>query len=99
MKQKNKQMRTVWDIPNNKEKEEIKYGKHPTQKPLRVCKRIISLTSEENDIVLSPFSGAGTECLAAHELKRHYLGFELDPNYVTIANKRLNMSKIKNTLF
>lgn len=99
MKQKGKQMRTVWDIPNNKEKEELKYGKHPTQKPLRVCKRMISLTSKKGDLVLSPFAGAGTECLAAKELDRHYLGFELDNAYVKIANKRLSMSKIKNTLF
>lgn len=99
MKQRGKQMRTVWDIPNNKEKEELKYGKHPTQKPLKICKRMISLTSKKGDLVLSPFAGAGTECLAAKELDRHYLGFELDKMYVEIANKRLSMSKIKNTLF
>lgn len=99
MKQRGKQMRTVWDIPNNKEKEELKYGKHPTQKPLKVCKRMISLTSKKGDLILSPFAGAGTECLAAKELDRHYLGFELDNAYVEIANKRLSMSKVKNTLF
>lgn len=99
MKQQGKQMRTVWDIPNNKEKEELRYGKHPTQKPLKVCKRMISLTSKKGDLVLSPFAGAGTECLAAKELDRHYLGFELDNVYVEIAKKRLSMSKIKNTLF
>jgi site-specific DNA-methyltransferase (adenine-specific) len=99
LKQRNKQMRTVWDIPNNKEREEIRYGKHPTQKPLKVCKRIIALTSKEGDVVLSPFAGAGTECLAASELGRRYLGLELDPMYVKIANKRLSMSKTKNMLF
>jgi len=99
MKQKGKQMRTVWDIPNNKDREELRYGKHPTQKPLKVCKRMISLTSKKGDLILSPFAGAGTECLAAKELDRHYLGFELDNVYVEIANKRLSMSKIKNTLF
>ena len=36
MKEAGKQMRTVWDIPNNKSKEEMKFGSHPTQKPLKV---------------------------------------------------------------
>ncbi len=99
MKQKDKQMRTVWDIPNNKDREEIKYGKHPTQKPLKICKRIISLASKEGDLVLSPFAGAGTECLAAKELNRKYIGIELDPVYVEIANKRLSKSTTANRLF
>ena len=61
MKPEGKQMRTVWDIPNNKEARELKYGKHPTQKPLSVCKRIISISSKPGDMVLVPFAGAGSE--------------------------------------
>ena len=53
-KQPGKQMRTVWNIPNNKEKREIEYGKHPTQKPLMILKRIIQLSSKIGDIVLAP---------------------------------------------
>jgi site-specific DNA-methyltransferase (adenine-specific) len=98
LKQKGKQMRTVWDIPNNKNREEIKFGKHPTQKPLKVCERIISLTSKEGDLVLSPFSGAGTECVAAKRLNRHYIGFEIDPNYVKIAGERLSNVNLRNKL-
>ena len=90
MKMKDKQMRTVWDIPNNKEAWELQFGKHPTQKPLSVCRRIISITSKPGDIVLAPFAGAGSECLAAKELKRNYLGFELEKEYVDIAEKRLD---------
>lgn len=92
MKAKDKQMRTVWDIPNNKETREISFGKHPTQKPLSICKRIISIASKPNDIVLAPFAGAGTECLAAKELGRKFIGFELDKQYINIANKRIKAS-------
>lgn len=90
MKAAGKQMRTVWDIPNNKARDELKYGKHPTQKPLSVCKRIISIASKPGDLVLSPFSGAGSECVAAKELGRHYLGIELEEEYVKISETRLN---------
>ena len=84
-----KQMRTVWDIPNNKEKEELQYGRHPTQKPLRILKRIIKLASKENGIVFTPFAGSGSECVAAKMCGRNYIGFEISPEYCSIAEKRL----------
>jgi len=94
-KQPGKQMRTVWNIPNNKEKREIEYGKHPTQKPLMILKRIIQLSSKIGDIVLAPFTGAGSECLAAKELGRNYIGYEIDKRYVEIAQKRLEHAILK----
>lgn len=99
LKSQGKQMRTVWDIPNNKETREIKFGKHPTQKPLSICKRIISITSKPDDVILVPFAGAGSECVAAKELGRNYIGFEIDQQYVNIAEKRLNSSHCQNPLF
>jgi DNA modification methylase len=98
LKQPGKQMRTVWDISNNKEKRELEYGKHPTQKPLRVLKRMIQLSSREGDIMLTPFSGAGSECLAAKELGRSYVGYEVDPQYVDIAHKRLEHAILNNQM-
>ena len=83
-------MRTVWDIPNNKQKRELEYGKHPTQKPLSIIKRLINLTSKKGDLVLAPFSGGGTECLAAKELERNFIGFEIDNDYVNLSNTRKN---------
>ena len=90
LKAKGKQMRTVWDIPNNKAKEELLFGKHPTQKPIRILKRMIGLTSKKGDIMLTPFAGAGSECVAAKELERNYIGFEIDSTYIEIAQLRLN---------
>jgi len=99
IKKQDKQMRTVWDIPNNKERRELQFGKHPTQKPLSICKRIVSLSSKENDLVVSPFAGVGSECLAAAELNRRYIGIELDEAYVDIAKKRLDNAQKVGKLF
>ena len=90
LKTPGKQMRTVWDISNNKEKRELAYGKHPTQKPIRILKRIIKLSSREGDIMLTPFSGSGSECVAAKMTGRKYIGIELDDSYCKIATNRLN---------
>jgi DNA modification methylase len=98
LKQPGKQMRTVWDISNNKEKRELEYGKHPTQKPLRILKRMIQLSSREGDIMLTPFSGAGSECVAAKELGRNYVGYEIDPQYVDITHKRLENAILNNQM-
>lgn len=89
LKSPGKQMRTVWDISNNKSKEELLYGKHPTQKPVKILKRMILLASKEGDIMLTPFAGAGSECVAAKETGRQFIGYETDPVYIEIANTRL----------
>jgi DNA modification methylase len=89
LKTAGKQMRTVWDIPNNKRPNESIFGKHPTQKPLRVLERIIHLSSKEGDLVMTPFSGAGSECVAAKLAGRNYLGFEVDEEYYDISVARL----------
>lgn len=99
LKSKGKQMRTVWDIPNNKERIEIRFGKHPTQKPTRLCKRILLATSKPGDVVLIPFCGAGSECITAKILKRHFITYEIDPKYVEIANKRLAHTETELSLF
>ena len=82
-------MRTVWDLPNNKKPEELKYGKHPTQKPIKILIRMIKLASKVEDIMLTPFSGAGSECVAAKLTGRHYIGFEINKKYCAISEERL----------
>jgi site-specific DNA-methyltransferase (adenine-specific) len=52
-------------------------------------KRIILLTTEENDLVCDPFMGSGTTALACKEIKRNYIGFEISREYCDIADKRL----------
>ena len=89
LKSAGKQMRTVWDLSNNKKPDELKYGKHPTQKPIKVLTRMIKISSKPDDVLLTPFAGAGSECVAAKITGRHYIGFELEKEYCEIAEKRL----------
>lgn len=72
---------------------------HPTQKDLNCIKHFIELSSNPNDIILDPFLGSGTTCVAAKLLNRHYLGFELESNYIDIARKRLEQETLSTTLF
>lgn len=90
LKVQGKQMRTVWDISNNKERSELAFGKHPTQKPLRILDRIIRLTTKKGATVLSPFSGSGSECVAAKLAGRNYIGIERDESYCELAKRRLD---------
>ncbi|MCH8342436.1 MAG: site-specific DNA-methyltransferase [Planctomycetes bacterium] len=67
---------------------------HPTQKPLDLCRRLVRYFSNEGDLVLVPFVGSGSECVAAAELHRNFTGVELNPEYVAIANQRLASIKV-----
>jgi site-specific DNA-methyltransferase (adenine-specific)/adenine-specific DNA-methyltransferase len=63
------------------------------QKPEKLLERIIRASSNENDLVLDPFSGVGTTFVVCKRLNRHFLGFEINPDYISIAKKRLNNIK------
>lgn len=89
LKEPGKQLRTVWDIPNNKERRELAYGKHPAQKPLRLLKRMLEISAKPGHVLLAPFAGSGSECVAANELGIHFIGFENDPAYFNICEQRL----------
>jgi site-specific DNA-methyltransferase (adenine-specific) len=71
----------------------IKHNKkrdpHPCQLPIHLLDRLILLSTDEDDIVLDPFSGTGTTAISAKRLGRKYIGFELDKEYVEISKKKL----------
>jgi hypothetical protein len=69
--------------------ERIKNPKHPTQKPLKVLKKIIKIASNENDVVFDPFMGVGSIGVAARELNRKFIGFELNNEYFKSAKDRI----------
>ena len=81
----------VWNIPvlsgKRFEKEKVN---HPTQKPLAICDRIINHFSNEGDTILIPFCGSGSECVSAYTNNRNFISFEINPEYIDIANKRLS---------
>jgi site-specific DNA-methyltransferase (adenine-specific) len=68
---------------------------HPTVKPLALMKYLVKLVSREGQVVLDPFAGSGTTCIAARELNRNYIGFELELQYVEIAKARLGLNTPK----
>ena len=70
--------------------------KHPTQKPLELSEKLIkSSMPQKNGIILVPFVGSGSECIAAKKLGQNYLGFEINPDYIKIAEERLKKLKLK----
>ena len=74
--------------------------KHPTQKPLELSRKLIKSTApKKNGVVLVPFVGTGSECVAAKELGQSYIGFEINPDYVRIAEKMIANAKVFSKLF
>ena len=62
---------------------------HPAQTSLKATKRFIENFSEEGEVILDCFMGTGTTAIACKQTIRNFIGFELNPTYVEIANKRL----------
>ena len=83
-----KSMRDVWEISilNSMSKERTGY---PTQKPLALLKRIILASSNDGDVVMDPFCGCATTCVAAQQLDRKWIGIDLETNVVNILIERL----------
>lgn len=69
------------------------YYSYPCQLPIHLLERIILMTTDEGDIVLDPFSGTGTTAIAAKRLRRNYIGFELNKEYVQTSNYKLDLEK------
>ncbi len=63
---------------------------HPTQKPLEIVERMIKASCPANGIVLDPFMGSGTTAVAAHRLKRNFIGFEINADYCEMIRQRLH---------
>ena len=68
--------------------EEKRY--HPTQKPIKLIKRLIYASSNKGDIVFDPFVGSGSTAVAAVQLERDFLGFEIEKKYYEIAVRRID---------
>ena len=77
------------DIPIAAGKERTGY---PTQKPLALMERIIKASSNPEDMVLDPFCGCATTCVAADRLERQWVGIDISPNAIRQVNDRLRQS-------
>jgi len=83
-------MSNVWTdispiVPWSKER-----VKHPTQKPLSIMERIVTIFSNEGDLILDPFCGSGTTLVAAEKLGRTFIGGDIDNDMSKIVIERLN---------
>lgn len=88
-----KQMKSVWRFtsPGNDEKQ---FGKHPTQKPLKLLDRCILASTNTGALILDPFSGSASTGVAALKNGRRYVGIELDSKYLEISSARLQSLSI-----
>ena len=71
---------------------------HPTIKPIELVKRHLLHTTQPNDIVLDPFMGSGTTCVASLDINRHYIGFEIEEKWYKVAKDRLQKKDAKGQL-
>jgi len=97
--EKGKQMRSVWAI-NTPKPIEKKFGKHPTQKPSELLKRIVLASTKKGDLVLDPFTGSSTTGLATYLYGRKFIGIDLEKKYLNLSIKRFEEldKNIKNKL-
>ena len=70
---------------------------HPTVKPIELMSYLITLGSREGDLVVDPFVGSGTTCVAAKMLERNYVGIEKEEDYILIANERIKATNPTDT--
>lgn len=66
---------------------------HPAMFPEELVERILKLFTYRNDLVLDPFSGAGTTCCVCENFDRRYIGADISQEYCRIANDRLDRIK------
>jgi site-specific DNA-methyltransferase (adenine-specific) len=69
-------------------------GLHPTQKPTKLMQALITLTTKPGQIVLDPFAGSGTTAVAARNLGRHFLAYEINATYAATFRERLDTKSL-----
>ncbi len=90
----------VFEPQKLKEHDKHKIIKHPTQKPLELSRKLIlSAMSKKDGVVLVPFVGTGSECASAKALGQSYIGFEVNPDYIKIAQKFIDSVEYTPKLF
>ncbi|MBR1729897.1 MAG: (d)CMP kinase [Selenomonadaceae bacterium] len=88
-----KQMKDVWTGSLTSANEKT-FGKHPTQKPLYLLKRIILASTREGDIVLDPFCGSATTGAACKLLNRKFIGVDNNLEFINLSKRRLENVKM-----
>ncbi len=84
---------TWFDIPDAMHMSKKERTGYPTQKPLALLRRIIEASSNEGDVILDPFCGCATTCVAADNLHRKWVGIDISPKAYELVNRRLRESQ------
>ena len=79
-----------WSMPENTD--------HPTQKPEKLIAKLMLASSQEGDVILDPFLGSGTTSVVAKKLGRRFLGIEIDEFFCCMAEKRLELADLDQTI-
>lgn len=82
-------MRSVWAVGTPKRIEK-QFGKHPTQKPEGLLKRIVLASTNKGDLILDPFTGSSTTGIAAYLFERKFIGIDTEKKYLDLSIKRFN---------
>ena len=82
-------LKSIWTDINRVGNTSVERTGYPTQKPLALLERIIKASSNPGDIVLDPFCGCATTCIAAESLQRQWIGIDLSPKAVELVKMRL----------
>lgn len=82
----------VWRIGRGRVTGKDGGGRHQTQKPTDLFKRIISYSSDINDLIVDPFTGSGAACKAAQFLHRRFIGCDISPEFATAAQRWIDAS-------
>jgi site-specific DNA-methyltransferase (adenine-specific) len=82
--------KSVWDM----QAESARKIGHPAPFPVELPRRLIQLYTFEDEIVLDPFMGSGQTAIAAQKCHRHYVGYEIDENYITLASQRIQKESV-----
>ena len=84
-------MHNFFESPICMKPERLSAPKHPSQKPVRLLEHIVSIASNENDVVLDPFMGVGSTGVAALRNKRRFIGIEIEKSYFDAAEMRIGV--------
>lgn len=68
--------------------------KHPTQKPMNLTRQLIHSATKKGEIILDPFAGSGTTCVASKQMLRKYIGIEIEESYIDVINNRLGQKNL-----
>lgn len=82
---------SIWDVV--KSKDEIRLH-HPAMFPMELCRRLIEIYTKKGDVILDPFMGSGSAIIVAKDMERKGIGFDINPDYVNLAKKRISQQKL-----